>query len=99
MGFEKINGLDYEEYKKEVKRRQSMAGKKNSEIGKKNLLKRNKELANKTKEKVYTAIRALKNLKQKVTIMRVVEIAEVSINSARKYIKQAKEEGLIWIKI
>ena len=72
-----------------------MAGKKNSEIGKKNLLKRNKELANKTKEKVYTAIRALKNLKQKVTIMRVVEIAEVSINSARKYIKQAKEEGLI----
>ena len=95
MGFEKINGLDYEEYKKEVKRRQSMAGKKNSEIGKKNLLKRNKELANKTKEKVYTAIRALKNLKQKVTIMRVVEIAEVSINSARKYIKQAKEEGLI----
>jgi response regulator of citrate/malate metabolism len=92
MGFEKINGLDYEEYKKEVKRRQSMAGK---EIGKTNLLKRNKELANKTKEKVYTAIRALKNLKQKVTIMRVVEIAEVSKTTAQKYIKQAKEEGLI----
>jgi hypothetical protein len=29
--------------------------------------------------------------------MRVVEIAEVSKTTAQKYIKQAKEEGLIWI--
>jgi hypothetical protein len=28
--------------------------------------------------------------------MRVVEIAEVSKTTAQKYIKQAKEEGLIW---
>ena len=95
MEFNKINGLNYEEYKKEVKRRQSMAGKRNSEVGKKNLLKRNETLAKEAKEKVYIAIRTLKKLKQKVTIMKVVEIAEVSINTSRKYINQAKEEGII----
>jgi Fic family protein len=92
MEFNKINGLNYEEYKKEVKRRQSMAGK---EIGIQNLKNASKQKANKAKEKVYTAIRALKNLKQKITIMKIVEVAEVSKTTASKYINQAKEEGIL----
>jgi len=92
MGFEKIKGLKREQYLKEVKRRQKMAGR---EIGKKNLLERNKKVAEQTKEKVYKAIKLLKEKDEKVTIKKVEEIAEVSYLSARKYIKQAKEEGII----
>ena len=74
-----------------------MAGKRNVEnnISINNLLQSNKKKAEETKHKVYTAIRALKNLKQKVTIRKVKEIAEVSIASAHKYVKQAKEEGIL----
>jgi predicted transcriptional regulator len=36
-----------------------------------------------------------KKSKQKVTIMRIMEVAEVSKTTASKYIKQAKEEGLL----
>ncbi len=95
MGFEKIRNLPYEEYKKEVRRRQSMAGKKNAEIGKNNLIKTAKEKAEATKAKVYKAIKELKEKGEKVTIMKIVELAKVSKNSASKYIKQAREEGLI----
>jgi len=95
MGFEKISNLPYEEYLKEIKRRQSMAGKLNAEIGKKNLIKTAKEKAEATKEKVYSAIEELKKRNEKVTILKVAELAKVSKNSASKYIKQAKEEGII----
>ena len=95
MKFEKIRNLSYEEYKKEVKRRQKMAGKKNAEIGKNNLIKTAKEKAEATKAKVYKAIKKLKEKGEKVTIMKVVELAKVSKNSASKYIKQAKEEKII----
>jgi len=95
MGFEKISNLPLEEYLKEVKRRQSMAGKLNAEIGKRNLIKTAKEKAEATKEKVYEAIKELKKRNEKVTILKVVKLAKVSKNSASKYIKQAKEEGII----
>ena len=92
MKFEKIRNLPYEEYLKEVRRRQSMAGK---ERGKKNLIARNKKIANETKEKVYKAIKELKEKGEKITIKKVEAIAKVSYLSARKYVKQAKEEGII----
>jgi len=96
MGFEKISNLPYEEYLKEVKRRQSMAGKRTGNtIGKEVLIKANKKKAEATKQKVYKAIEQLKEKGEKVTIIKVKELANVSYASAQKYVKQAKEEGLI----
>ena len=96
MKFEKIRNLSYEEYLKEVRRRQSMAGKKTGNtIGKEVLIKANKQKAEATKEKVYKAIQELKEKSEKVTIMKVKELANVSYASAQKYVKQAKEEGII----
>jgi len=92
MGFKKIKGLDYYKYKEEVRKRQKEAGK---EIGSKNLKKYNEQKMNETKEKVYKAIEELKAKNEKVTIMKVKELAKVSKTSASKYIKQAKEEGII----
>ena len=93
MNFEKIKNLPYDEYLKEVKRRQSEAGK---TIGKQNLIKHyNKKQGEKTKTKVYKAIKELKEKGEKVTILKIVELAKVSKNSASKYIKQAREEGII----
>ena len=92
MKFKKIKNLSYEEYKKEVKRRQKMAGK---EIGKHNIINYVKPKAEATKEKVYTAIEILKEKNEKVTIMKVKEIANVSYASSQKYVKQAREEGMI----
>ena len=69
-----------------------MAGK---EIGKKNLMKTLKEKAEATKQKVYKAIEELKEKGEKVTILKVVEVAGVGKNSASKYIKLAREEGLL----
>jgi len=96
MGFEKISNLPYKEYLKEVKRRQSMAGKRTGNtIGKEVLIKANKKKAEATKQKIYQAIEQLKNQGEKVTILKVKELAKVSYASAQKYVKQAREEGLI----
>jgi len=96
LGFEKISNLPYEEYLKEVKRRQSMAGKRTGNtIGKEVLIKANKKKAEATKQKVYKAIEQLKEKGEKVTIIKVKKLANVSYASAQKYVKQAKEEGLI----
>jgi len=92
MKFEKMKNLSYQEYLTETKRRQKMAGQR---IGKKNLLARNEKIANETKEKVYKAIEELKEKGEKVIIKKVEKLAEVSYLSARKYLKQAKEEGII----
>jgi len=92
MGFEKISDLPYQEYLKEVKRRQSMAGK---EKGKNNIINYVKPKAEATKQKVYEAIEQLKNQGEKVTILKVKELAKVSYASAQKYVKQARNEGLI----
>ena len=69
-----------------------MAGK---EIGKHNIINYVKPKAEATKEKVYTAIEILKEKNEKVTIMKVKEIANVSYASSQKYVKQAREEGMI----
>ena len=63
---------------------------------KKEIAKKNSEkIANITKEKVYKAIQKLKQKEEKITVRKVKELAKVSINSASKYLKQAKEEGII----
>ena len=59
------------------------------------LLKINEEKAKKTKEKVYKAIKKLNEENERVSVRKVMEKAKVSINTARKYLKQAKEEGLV----
>ena len=92
MGFEKIRGLEFEDYKKEVKRRQQMAGKK---IGKNNFIAYVKPKAEQTKSKVYKAIEELKSKKEKITVRKVKELAGVSLGSAQKYLKQAREEGIV----
>jgi len=48
-----------------------------------------------TKEKIYNAIKELKEKNEKITIRKVAEVAEVNKNTANKYIKQAKDEGII----
>ena len=44
---------------------------------------------------MYKAIQELKEKDEKVTVRKVKELAEVSIASAQKYVKQAREEGII----
>ncbi len=92
MKFEKISNLPYKKYLKEVRRRQKMSGEK---IGKGNIEKYVREKAEATKEKVYKAIQELKEKGEKITVRKVKTLAEVSIASAQKYVKQAKDEGLI----
>ena len=58
-------------------------------------LKNAKKRAEKTKAKVYKAIEKLKKENEKVTILKIVEIAGVNKNSASKYLKQARQEGII----
>jgi len=48
-----------------------------------------------TKEKIYNAIKELKEKNEKITIRKVAEVAEVNKNTANKYIKQAREQGII----
>ena len=73
-----------------------MAGKRTGNtIGKEVLIKANKKKAEATKQKIYQAIEQLKNQGEKVTILKVKELAKVSYASAQKYVKQAREEGLI----
>jgi hypothetical protein len=58
-------------------------------------LKNSQKIAQQTKEKVYKAIQELNKKEEKITVRKVKELANVSINSASKYIKQAREEGII----
>ncbi|MEO1923353.1 MAG: hypothetical protein ABGX25_02395 [Nautiliaceae bacterium] len=58
-------------------------------------LKNSQKIAEETKKKVYDAINKLKEKEEKITVRKVKELAKVSINSASKYIKQAREEGII----
>jgi len=60
-----------------------------------NILEINKRKAEKTKRKVYEVIKKLKEQQENIGIKKVAKIANVSVNTARKYIKQAKEEGII----
>jgi len=66
------------------------------EMQKKELALKNAKIrAEKTKKKVYEAIEKLKEQEEKITSVKIMEIAKVSKNSALKYLKQAKEEGII----
>ncbi|NPA87880.1 MAG: hypothetical protein GXO01_04160 [Epsilonproteobacteria bacterium] len=58
-------------------------------------LKNSQMRAEQTKEKVYKAIKELKEKGEKATVRKVKELANVSMNSATKYLKQAREEGII----
>ena len=66
------------------------------EMTKKEIALKNSQMrAKKTKEKVYKAIQELKKQGEIVTVRKVKELAKVSMNSATKYLKQAREEGII----
>ena len=58
-------------------------------------IKNSQKIAQHTKEKVYKAIQELKEKGEKITSIKIMEIAKVSKNSALKYLRQAKEEGII----
>ena len=58
-------------------------------------LKNAKIRAEQTKKKVYKAIEELKKKGEKVTILKIAKIANVNKNSANKYLKQAREEGIV----
>ena len=58
-------------------------------------IKNSQKIAQQTKEKVYKAIQKLKEKGEKATILKIIEIANVSKNSASKYLRKAKEEGII----
>jgi response regulator of citrate/malate metabolism len=59
------------------------------------IIKVNKQKAKKTKEKVYKAIKLLKEKNEKISVRKVMKEAKVSKSSAEKYLKQAREEGII----
>ena len=59
------------------------------------LLKLNQEKAKQTKEKVYIAIKKLKECNKKISVRKIMQEANVSVNTARKYLKQARDEGII----
>ena len=58
-------------------------------------LKNSQMRAQKTKEKVYKAIQELKEKEEKITIKNIIIHANVGYTSAQKYLKQAREEGII----
>jgi hypothetical protein len=92
MGFKKIKNLDFMAYKEEVRKRQQEAGK---QVGVKNLEEARKKRQQEAREKVYKAIEELKKRGEKITVRKVKELAQVSIASAQKYLKQARKEGII----
>ena len=66
------------------------------EMEKKEIALRNAKMrAEQTKSKVYEAIEELKKRGEKVTVRKIKELAKVSMNSATKYLKQAREEGIV----
>jgi hypothetical protein len=58
-------------------------------------LKNSQMRAEKTKKKVYEAIEKLKEQEKKITIKNIIRVADVGYTSAQKYLKQAREEGII----
>ena len=62
---------------------------------KENILQINQKRAEKAKAKVYKAIEKLKEKQENIGIKKVAKVADVSVNTARKYLKQAREEGIV----
>ena len=59
------------------------------------LIQSNRKRQQEAKEKVYKAIQELKEKNEKITIRKVAELANVNKNTANKYVRQAREEGII----
>jgi len=53
----------------------------------KHLIKANKKRQEKAKQKVYKAIKELKEKGEKISIRKVATLANVSVNTARKYMQ------------
>jgi len=54
-----------------------------------------KKRAEKTKKKIYESIKKLKEKEERITIKNIIRVANVGYTSAQKYLRQAKEEGII----
>jgi len=74
MGFEKIKGLPYSKYKKEVKRRQSLAGKRTSAIRRE-----------RTYKELLDAYKELLNASDRVTQKKLSEKTGYSIRTVKYY--------------
>ena len=59
------------------------------------LIQSNRKRQQEAKEKVYKAIQELKEKNENITIRKVAELANVNKNTANKYVRQAREEGII----
>jgi len=85
--YKKINNWNY---KRKTKNDEELA------MTRKEIALRNARIrAEQTKNKVYKAIEELKKRGEKVTILKIAEIAKVNKNTANKYLKQAREEGIV----
>ncbi len=60
-----------------------------------NMRKINKKRAEAKKAKVLGAVQSLQFLKEKITVRKVAEQANISTKTAQKYLKELKQEGLI----
>ena len=92
MGLKKIKNLTEEDYKKEVKRRQSMGGKM---VGTNNLKKHIINKQTQTQKKILKAIQQLQKENKKITGTAVAKVAEINIKTALKYLKELKQSNLI----
>ena len=59
------------------------------------LIQANKKRQEEAKEKVLKAIQELKENGETITIRKVAGLANVNKNTANKYVRQAREEGII----
>ena len=59
------------------------------------LIQSNRKRQQEAKEKIYKAIQKLKEKNEKITIRKVAELANVNKNTANKYVRQAREKGII----
>ena len=92
----KKNYQDYKQIKKITKGYKRKLTDEEYEMEKKEIALRNAKMrAEQTKSKVYEAIEKLKKRGEKVTVRKIKELAKVSMNSATKYLKQAREEGIV----
>ena len=92
----KKNYQDYKQIKKITKGyKRKLTDEEYEMTRKENILQINQKRAEKAKAKVYKAIEKLKEKQENIGIKKVAKVANVSVNTARKYLKQAREEGII----
>ena len=92
----KKNYQDYKQIKKITKGyKRKLTDEEYEMTRKENILQINQKRAEKAKAKVYKAIEKLKEKQENIGIKKVAKVANVSVNTARKYLKQAREEGIV----